>query len=350
MKRNRLFILASLACLLYSCDLEDDIFGGGRDSKGGAQLSCDNLTFETVDPGNYIEEIHTETGYGPLRVYARARNSDGELETDNRAMLFDSENWTGDDDDLIADWGNVLIIQEIGEENEPNDNRWGGEIEITFPEEVTVRSLRVLDIDNREGDNENNCWAILYNKDGKELHRQQFVPLGNNSRQTIDLGNTSGVTSIKVIFDGEGIIGSGAIDNIEFCVPADGENEEELIGCTRIRTYWLDHADPETETYNAAWNDYREQPFFDSGSTYLQLLQKTPMKGNAYFMLAQSFITAKLSVAGGASTTTEVDEALAGATAYFNKETEPEVAELLVWAGILDAYNEGEIGPGQCRD
>jgi len=350
MKKNRLLILAVFSCLFYSCDLEDDIFGGKNDSKNNVQLTCDNLTFETIDAGNYIEEIYTEEGYGPIRVYGRARNSEGQLESDNRAMLFDSENWTGDDNDLIADWGNVLIVQEIGEENEPNDNRWGGQLELTFPEEVTLKSLRALDIDNREGDNENDSWAILYNKEGKEVYRQQFVPLGNNSKQTVNLGNTSGVVKVKVIFDGEGNIGSAAIDNIEFCAPTQGEQEEEKVGCTRVRSYWINHADPQTKEYNRAWNNYRTRTFFDSDKTYLELLQKTPMKGDAWFMLAQPFITAKLNIASGASTTEEVDEALANATAYFNKKTAPEIEEILVWAALLDAYNEGEIGPGQCKD
>ncbi|MBC5776031.1 hypothetical protein H8S95_18320, partial [Pontibacter sp. KCTC 32443] len=64
---------------------------------------------------------------------------------DNRAMIFDSENPTGDDDDLAtADWGNVLITQQLGDEGAPNDNQWGSELRFTFPERVTLKSMRVL--------------------------------------------------------------------------------------------------------------------------------------------------------------------------------------------------------------
>ncbi|MBC5775475.1 hypothetical protein H8S95_15465 [Pontibacter sp. KCTC 32443] len=350
MKQFKLLVLSALTFLIYSCDKEDNIFSKDGNNENGTALECDNLTFETVDAGNYIDQIHTEDGYGPIRVYGKAMNSDGNLVADNRAMIFDSENWTGDDDDLTADWGKVLIIQELGIEGEPNDNQWGGEIMLTFPEPVTIKSLRVLDIDNREGDNENNSWVFLYDGTGKEVYKRQMVPLGDNSKQTIDLGNTAGVVTVKVLLDGEGIVGSAAIDNIEFCAPTDGEEEEEKYGCTRLRSYWIEHADPATEEYNSAWNAYRQTAFYSSGSNYLEMLQKTPAKGNAYFMLAQTYITATLNIKSGASTTLEVDEAMAGATAFFKGETEPSVAQLLVWAGLLDAYNEGEVGPGMCKD
>ncbi|NDK55143.1 hypothetical protein [Pontibacter fetidus] len=350
MKRTQLLIISVLTLFLYSCDKDEDIFSNSGKSDNGTALECDNLTFETENAGNYIYQINTESGYGPIKVYSKARNSDGNLDEDNRAMIFDSENWTGDDEDLNADWGKVLIIQELGEEGEPNDNRWGGEMVLTFPEPVTVKSLRALDIDNREDDNENNSWVILYDGNGKELYKKQLVPLGNNSKQTVDLGNTSGVVALKVVLAGEGIVGSAAIDNIEFCAPKDGEDTEEKYGCTRLQSYWEEHADPTKEGYNPAWNAYRTVEFYGSGSTYLDVLKRTMMKGSNYSELAQPYITAKLNVKSGASTTPEVDEALAGATAYFKGETKPTMAQLLMWAALLDAYNEGEIGPGRCKD
>ena len=142
----------------------------------------------------------------------------------------------------------------------------------------------------------------------------------------------------------------GAPSNIAICMPKDGEEEEEKYGCTRLQAYWRTHADTATEEYNSAWNAYRTAEFFGSGATYLDVLQRIPMKGSDDLLLAQPYIAAKLNIKSGASTTAEVDEALANATAYFKGETQPSMAELLVWGAILDAYNEGEIGPGRCKD
>ncbi|MBB6612877.1 hypothetical protein H7F15_17680 [Pontibacter sp. Tf4] len=351
MKKIKLPLLFLSALLFYSCNQDDDLFAGLKSGRNGNATVCDNLTFETAEAGNYIDQISTGDGFGSIKVYARARNSDGDFVNDNRAMIFDSEHPTGDDADLYTtDWGKVLIIQELGEEHEPNDNRWGGDITLTFPEAVTVKSMRVLDVDNREGDNENNSWVYLYDASGKELHKVQLVPRGDNSKQTVDLGNTANVTKLKVVLDGEGIVGSAAIDNIAFCFAGENTEEEEKYGCTQLRTYWLDHSDPATEHYNRTWNSFAKTAFFNSGQTYLELLQRLPSKGNAYFMLAQPYITAKLNIKSGASTTPEVDEALAGATQFFKGETSPEVAQLLVWAALLDAYNKGDIGPGRCPE
>ncbi|NEM98191.1 hypothetical protein [Pontibacter burrus] len=351
MKKLKLSLLFIAALFLYSCSDDETIFADRESGRSGKATVCDNLTFENEKAGTYIKQISTENGYGPIRVHARARNSKGEYMSQNRAMIFDSQNPTGDDADLYtSDWGKVLIIQELGEENEPNDNRWGGDITLTFPEAVTMKSMRVLDIDNREGDNENNSWVYLYDASGKELRKTQLVPLGDNSKQTVDLGNTSGVHKLKVVLDGEGIVGSAAIDNIAFCFAADGPEEEEKYGCTEIRRYWLDHSDPAAKNYNRAWNTYAKAKFYDSGETYLQLLQRTPSKGNPYFMLAQPYITARLNIRSGASTTAEVADALRGADAYFKGKADIEVAQVLVWAAVLDAYNKGDIGPGRCAE
>lgn len=351
MKKLKLPLLLVSALLLYSCSDDDDIFADREGGRSGKVTVCDNLTFETIDAGNYVEQIKTEGDYGPIKVYARARNSEGEFVNDNRAMIFDSEHPTGDDADLYtSDWGKVLIIQELGEEGEPNDNRWGGDITLTFPDAVTMKSMRVLDVDNRTDDNENNAWVYLYDAAGKELRKTQLVPMGDNSKQTVDLGNTSGVHVLKVVLDGEGIVGSAAIDNIVFCFATDGPEEEDTYGCTQLRSYWLEHADAAAENYNRTWNAYAKAQFYESGETYLQLLQRLPSKGNPYFMLAQPYITARLNIRNGASTTTDVDEALKGADAYFKGETDPEVAQLLVWAALLDAYNHGDVGPGRCTE
>ena len=126
----------------------------------------------------------------------------------------------GDDLDLwTPDWGHVLIInQDLNPE--PNDNPWGGEMILDFSAigPVTMTSLRALDIDIYEGAS----WIMLYDGEGNELYRVQLQNLGNMSQQDVDLGNTEGVMTMKVVLDGRNehgmLAGSGAIDNIKFCI------------------------------------------------------------------------------------------------------------------------------------
>jgi hypothetical protein len=263
----------------------------------------------------------------------------------NRAMLFNTEAPTGDDEDLYtADWGKALIIQQLGVENEPNDNQWGGEMKLTFPKAVKLESMKVLDIDEYE----DNSWVYLYDAEGNELHKAMLQPLGNNSKQTVSLGSTEGVMMIKVVLAGkDGFVGSGAIDDIMFCETVVVPPTDEVTGCTRTQGYWKNHADPNKKQYDATWNDYLSKMFFNSGMTYLQVLNKSP-KGDAYIILAHQYIAAELNVAAGASIPDDVLAAWNAATAYFKGETTPGRSDLLAWAELLDDYNNGVVGPGHC--
>jgi hypothetical protein len=79
------------------------------------------------------------------------------------------------------------------------------------------------------------------------------------------------------------------------------------------------------------------------------------------FHLAQQYIAAVLNKLSGASSTPEVDAAISWAeTHFFNLYTPAEVGaktfsksvrdQAIYYAGILDDYNEGEIGPGHCPE
>lgn len=97
--------------------------------------------------------------------------------------------------------------------------------------------------------------------------------------------------------------------------------------------------------------------FFQSGHTWLEVLDATPKHGNAYYILARQYIAAAIN-AKAASTTADVDAALAGAATYFGKATPGDWSahgsyskhQLTAWADILDAYNNGATGPGHCHD
>lgn len=89
--------------------------------------------------------------------------------------------------------------------------------------------------------------------------------------------------------------------------------------------------------------------FFSSGKTYLQVLKTAPRGGNAYYILAHQYIAATLNIKYGASSTTDVNTAIATATAYFNGTNSSLTRDqLIALAGTLDSYNNGVTGPGHC--
>ena len=103
---------------------------------------------------------------------------------------------------------------------------------------------------------------------------------------------------------------------------------------------------------------------FDGGTNNgLTVLQTAP-KGNPYYILAHQYIAAALNVAAGASmdnggpgTADDVLAAFQAATAYFaaasaasplpSPYTKDQIAAL---AAILDQYNNGLLGPGDCDE
>ncbi|MEJ8758051.1 T9SS type A sorting domain-containing protein [Pontibacter sp. H259] len=182
------------------------------------ELACYEIDFEQDGTG-LIES--TTTNAGEVGILGRRRMADGPIDLGNHAAIFDSGNPTGDDDDLhTMDWGNVLIINQ-DRTNVPNDNQWGGQLELDFSAfgPVTMTSLKALDIDEYE----DWSWVVLYDGEGNELYHVQLQPLGDNSKQTVDLGNTEGVMMMRVYLDGTGedYVGSGAIDDIKFCIGDD---------------------------------------------------------------------------------------------------------------------------------
>ena len=84
---------------------------------------------------------------------------------------------------------------------------------------------------------------------------------------------------------------------------------------------------------------------------------QTPPKGNAFYILAHQYMAAKLNVLNGASSTADVDAAIAGAEALFGSLgagsvalTPAQTTQAKAWAATLDNYNKGLIGPGHCTD
>jgi len=134
--------------------------------------------------------------------------------------------------------------------------------------------------------------------------------------------------------------------------PPDGE------GCTYTQGYWKTHSDQGPAPYDAGWKnlgpDEEATAFFNSGMTWYQVWQTAPA-GNKFYNLAHQYMAAKLNLLNGASSTAEVDAAIAGAEALFSSLaansttlTNAQKAQATAWATTLDNYNNGLIGPGHC--
>jgi len=122
---------------------------------------------------------------------------------DNRAMIFDTANPTGEDHDLETDnLGNVLILSEDGDSHDPDDNWHGGLIRFDFDEEATVKSLTFLDIEHGADVN-------FYDAHGNLL-ATHWVDTPDNGQLVVDF-HVEGVARMDVH-----LAGSGAIDNLVF--------------------------------------------------------------------------------------------------------------------------------------
>ncbi len=141
------------------------------------------------------------------------------------------------------------------------------------------------------------------------------------------------------------------------------------MGCTLTPGYWKTHSHHGKAPEDDAWfllgdidadgvSEGADETFFKTknSQTYYQVLWTAPSGGNAYYILAHQFIAAKLNILNGASSTPEVDAALAWATNFFNAYTPTSKLSKTVsqqaktYADLIDQYNNGLIGPGHCSE
>lgn len=127
-------------------------------------------------------------------------------------------------------------------------------------------------------------------------------------------------------------------------------------GCTLTQGYWKTHSRYGPAPYDDTWAKVGEDTsFFNSGQSYHGVLWTSP-RGNAYYILAHQYIAAKLNILNGASTTSEVDAALAWAESFFgtyepsDSLSKPLANQAKGYAATLDSYNNGLIGPGHCSE
>ncbi len=133
-----------------------------------------------------------------------------------QAMIFDSNNPTGGDDDLASDTlDGLLIISEDGDECDPDDNASGGSIFFDFEDLVRIKSLTFKDIEETSGDGTR---MIFYDANDQVIKNMFVSPTGDGGESTVQLF-VPGVARMEVRFEG-----SGAIDNLVF---DDAKNQGE---------------------------------------------------------------------------------------------------------------------------
>ena len=149
----------------------------------------------------------------------------------DRGMIFDSSNWTGNDDDLqtpsvsgignAADesLGKLLIISTDGNSADPNDDPLGGSLIFDFSESSYAVDSFGFHLVDAETDNSGSekFFVKLFNGNSETGYlslQGDNVAYGNNSINEFSpflasSYNWSGFTKAEVKF-----LGSGAIDNI----------------------------------------------------------------------------------------------------------------------------------------
>ena len=129
--------------------------------------------------------------------------------SDFGAMLFDTNNITGEDFDLSAtDLGNVLIISEDGDSIDPDDNAAAGSISIEFDQLARITGVGLLDIDEEGGS------ITFFDNDSNLLETVEIENLGDNSFQELAF-NVTDVARMEI-----NLAGSGALTGLEFRLPS----------------------------------------------------------------------------------------------------------------------------------
>lgn len=128
----------------------------------------------------------------------------------------------------------------------------------------------------------------------------------------------------------------------------------EEAGCTLTQGYWKNHHEyAKNKGLRRDWPAPHDELDTLCGATWLSIFGAPPAGGNAWVILAHQYLAATLNVAASASTTPQVDQALADAAAYLEGScwsiAAADAPEVIDTAAVLDAYNNGDIGPGHCN-
>jgi hypothetical protein len=175
----------------------------------GAQLS--------LQPGETITDQFSDIG---VQIAAN-NNVPGHPD---KAILFDSQNPTGGDTDLVTPGygvgndtalGKILIIAEDdvdadfdGLVDDPDDEDGGGDLQFRFDTPVEFSGATILDVDGSEFDAFN-----LYDENDNLILFVPIPAMGDNSVQTLTLiPPVPGVARAELV-----LAGSGAVTALKFC-------------------------------------------------------------------------------------------------------------------------------------
>jgi hypothetical protein len=161
---------------------------------------------------------------------------------------------------------------------------------------------------------------------------------------------------------------TGATDESTTSVPVQRTDCEielpTLAACTFTQGYWRTHSIVGPAPYDATWARVGESTRFfiatwnGSPLSWYDVMWMAP-KGNAYFVLAPQFVAATLNTLAGASAPADVLATMDEAQQLFEAYTPEAVgalkgnnalrARFIDAAAVLDAYNNGQSGPGHCK-
>lgn len=180
-----------------------------------------SLTFGVLPPEITLDFEGDDLAAGTI-INQQYKNIGLNISTSSErdAMLFDTNNPTGDDSDLAAsDLGNVLIISEDGNTSNPDDNADGGILTFEWDTLVDISGVGLLDIDESGGS------ITLYDRDDMAIATIEIPELEDNSFQQLGL-DAEDVSRMDIA-----LAGSGAVTAIDF-MPSD--NYESMIAPTEV--------------------------------------------------------------------------------------------------------------------
>ncbi len=354
MKTSRLFLFlfvgTGMAFLGFSCEkdlLQEDIAPlADAQAVSLRSLADAVIDFNGLERGTIVSSLAVDAGIsgsdatGTVSVYGE-NIADGRPET-NHAMIFDTDNPSGFDPDLVVPDSNfqeILIISEDLDSEDPDDQRRpGGTFTFEFtdfgPGAVGVLSFTAIDT---EGGGE--WWA--YN--GETLEASGDIDeIPNGTAQNVEV-NAEIVTRLVIRLPE-----SGGIDNIRMAV-----DEQAGSLCPENDTYWMRAA-------SGPWpapHD-RAAEFYLSEQSWQQVL-RTRAKDQAYYLLAHQYIAGELNDAAGAPSTPRVKLAMQTARELFSQYAPDAMAEMTIadakmreqchdLTELLSQYNEGLIIKGNC--
>ncbi|MEZ6210073.1 MAG: hypothetical protein R3B46_02330 [Phycisphaerales bacterium] len=128
------------------------------------------------------------------------------------AMIFDSSNWTGGDNDLQTpgyhptnnqSLGKILIISEDGDSSDPDDEADGGRLYFDLDFVAERLTGIIVDIESSE------TYQVKLYRNGSEVFSTGFVNgLGDNSLNPFDTGDIAGgFDKVRIKLSGSGAVG-----------------------------------------------------------------------------------------------------------------------------------------------